>query len=188
MTSNRNGLEAITIASPCQASWDAMQGDAKVRFCSLCQLNVYNLSGMTRAEADGLIQRTEGKICVRLYKRTDGTVITEDCPVGVRALRYVRRKVSVATASLAAFLGLGATAGCPDQAAQGRMVAPVGPGVTAPPLPDATATPGSAALVAPIKGPEPQVLMGKPCMSDKNDGPKPVAEKKPSPAEPETTR
>ena len=98
-------LEDVKIASPCSASWDDMIGDARVRFCGKCAKNVYNLSEMTREEGEALLAATEKEMCVRLYKRADGTVITTDCPVGVKAKR-VRR---VATLALAA-LGAGAAA------------------------------------------------------------------------------
>ena len=39
---------------------------------------------MTREEAHQLIAQHEGGVCVRLYRRADGTVITADCPVGKR--------------------------------------------------------------------------------------------------------
>lgn len=61
-----------------------MPGDDCVRRCSACRLNVYNLSGMTRGEAAELLHRTEGRLCVRFYRRKDGTVLTSDCPVGKR--------------------------------------------------------------------------------------------------------
>ena len=92
-------LDTIQIASPCAADWNAMEGDSKVRFCGGCRKNVYNLSEMTRAEAEGLVNRMEGKLCVRFYTRPDGTALTADCPVGVRAVRYRRlRKFSYAAA------------------------------------------------------------------------------------------
>lgn len=39
---------------------------------------------MTREEAHQLIAQREGRVCVRLYRRADGTVITADCPIGRR--------------------------------------------------------------------------------------------------------
>jgi hypothetical protein len=78
-------LNQLTIAKPCPASWDAMTGDDRVRHCELCKLNVYNVAALTRDEAIGLIERSEGRACVRLFKRADGTVLTADCPVGVKA-------------------------------------------------------------------------------------------------------
>lgn len=72
----------LKIASPCPASWDDMEGDDRVRFCPECELNVYNIASMTEAEAVELIAEREGRVCVRLYQREDGTVLTRDCPVG----------------------------------------------------------------------------------------------------------
>lgn len=92
-------LEAIQVASPCDVSWDEMKGSDRVRFCGQCQKNVYNLSAMSRWEADELIEQREGHLCVRLYKREDGTVLTEDCPVGLRA---ARRKVALLVGGVAA--------------------------------------------------------------------------------------
>lgn len=96
-------LEDIRIASPCNASWDAMTGDDRVRFCGSCQKNVFNLSNMSRDDAEALIEKTEGRVCVRFYRRRDGTVLTQDCPVGLRA---VRRRLALIGAGLAAGLGL----------------------------------------------------------------------------------
>ena len=49
-----------------------MAGTDTVRFCGLCRLNVYNISEMKAEEAARLLARTEGRLCVRLYKRKDG--------------------------------------------------------------------------------------------------------------------
>src|SRR5262245_23205560 len=93
----------LRVASLCPASWDSMSGDNTVRYCELCHLNVYNFSAMTTAEVEKLLMTNEGRrICGRLYKRADGTVITRDCPVGLRALRkrIARRAGAVLTALL----------------------------------------------------------------------------------------
>jgi hypothetical protein len=71
-------LEAIRIATPCSADWNKMQGDERARFCQTCAKNVYNPSGMTRDQAENLIR--EGDVCVRFYRRADGTILTDDCP------------------------------------------------------------------------------------------------------------
>ena len=110
MTRFSNPLDCITIASPCNADWDQMFGNDRARFCGQCNLNVYNLSSMTRAEAELLIGRSEGRLCVRYFRRADGSVMTQDCPVGLRAIRrrmsYVARAVSSAVLSFLAGLGL----------------------------------------------------------------------------------
>ena len=51
---------------------------------------------MTGQEAASLIREKEGKLCVRFYQRADGTVLTQDCPTGVAA---VRRKITRAVAA-----------------------------------------------------------------------------------------
>lgn len=85
-TRNIIPLEAIHVASPCKASWAKMQGDDASRFCGSCEKHVYNLSAMTRAEAENLVAEKEGKLCVRFYQREDGTMLTSDCKVGAAAL------------------------------------------------------------------------------------------------------
>ena len=104
-----NPLDNIRVASPCNADWDQMIGNERSRFCGQCNLNVYNLSSMTRTEAELLIGKTEGRLCVRYYQRADGSIITKDCPVGLRAIRrrmsYVARAVS--SAVLTFFAGIG---------------------------------------------------------------------------------
>jgi hypothetical protein len=97
-------LDNIRVASPCEMSWDDMRGDDRQRFCDHCRLNVYNLSNMTREEAEQLVFKREGRTCVRFFKRTDGTVITRDCPAGLAAVRA--RLVRLAAGSVAIFLGL----------------------------------------------------------------------------------
>src|SRR5438067_13528065 len=99
-----DALTKIRIAVPCQASWEGMAGDERVRHCTLCSLNVYNFAEMTRDEVRELLVRTEGRVCARLNRRADGTVLTRDCPMGLRALR--RRASRVAAAVIAALLSL----------------------------------------------------------------------------------
>ncbi|MBK9765573.1 MAG: hypothetical protein IPP63_00360 [Chloracidobacterium sp.] len=67
-------LNDIKIASPCSADWNGMYGDERKRFCGECKLNVYNLSGMTKNEAERLVTNAEGRLCVRFYQRADGSV------------------------------------------------------------------------------------------------------------------
>jgi hypothetical protein len=102
-------LDTIRIASPCETAWDDMAGTERMRFCHLCQKTVYNLSAMTRDQAEKLIRQMEGRTCVRLYRRRDGTVLTSDCPVGLRAAR--RRVALWVGAAAACFLALVAWAG-----------------------------------------------------------------------------
>jgi TonB family protein len=102
-------LANIKIAAPCPADWSSMNGNDRVRFCSHCQLNVYNLSAMTKNEAELLIQQTEGRLCVRYYQRADGTILTQNCPVGLQALK--QRVSRIATAIASAFLSFFSSVG-----------------------------------------------------------------------------
>jgi len=91
----------MRVASPCGVSWETMEGDERVRFCRLCSLNVYDFSGMTRAEVEALVLKTEGRLCGRMTRRADGTVLTKDCPVGLRALKVrATRSLGAAFAAL----------------------------------------------------------------------------------------
>jgi hypothetical protein len=67
------------VAAPCPMKWSAMKGDDRKRFCNACQQHVFNLSGLRRDEVDALVQHTGGQVCVRFFRRADGTVLTRDC-------------------------------------------------------------------------------------------------------------
>jgi hypothetical protein len=105
-------FDQITVAAPCPVSWDAMRGDDQVRFCGRCRQHVYNLSEMTAAEAVQLIEAKQGRLCVQLFRRRDGTLITADCPVGWRwrFFKFLRRRRMAWAASLFALVFL---SGCP---------------------------------------------------------------------------
>jgi hypothetical protein len=92
-------LDNIRVAAPCSADWDSMFGNERVRLCEQCHLNVYNLSEMSRVEADRLFNQAEGRLCVRFYRRLDGSIITQNCPVGLRAIRRKLSRVATAVAS-----------------------------------------------------------------------------------------
>ena len=111
-------LKNVHVASPCTANWTQMSGDNRVRRCPECKLNVYNLSAMSRREAEELISSREGRLCVRFYQRADGTVLTHDCPVGLRQL--VRKVSRIAGTALSALMSVGfcaaqSTPNCPEQ-------------------------------------------------------------------------
>ena len=103
-------LPNIRVASPCTADWKAMtpvDADAeRLRHCGDCNKNVYNLSQMTRDEAEALILAKEGRLCVRYFQRKDGTIILKDCTVGVANGR--KRKLIAAGAAALLVGGVGA--------------------------------------------------------------------------------
>jgi hypothetical protein len=97
MSRYQSPLDNIRIASPCSADWNNMYGNDRMRHCGDCKLNVYNLSGMSREAAENLVMNAEGRLCVRFYRRLDGTIITENCPVGWAKVK-ARAKVYVTAA------------------------------------------------------------------------------------------
>lgn len=96
-------LDNIRVAAPCSADWAKMTGDDRTRHCGDCKKNVYNISELTRDEAERLIVAHEGRLCVRYFQRADGTILLKDCIVGVR-----RKRRRVIVAGAAAMLAGGA--------------------------------------------------------------------------------
>lgn len=137
-------LDKLQVASPCEADWERMEGDARRRLCGHCHRHVYNLSAMTRDEILTLLGAPGASPCVRLYQRADGTLLTADCPVGARRRRWIAFSAlafGVLTGSVLLFAGRPPTSSSP----------PVG-------LPPATPSPtwtGASIEVVPYQTPEP---------------------------------
>lgn len=102
-------LDKIKVAAPCTADWRFMYGNERVRFCGQCSQYVYHLSALTKEQAETLILRHEGRLCVRFYRRKDGTIITNNCPVGLRALKekFSSTKATIVKAAMTFFAYLG---------------------------------------------------------------------------------
>jgi hypothetical protein len=123
-------LNDLQVASPCPVGWHGMAGDDRVRFCPQCRQHVYNLTAMTAEEATALLRQKEGKPCVRFYRRRDGTVMTADCPVGLRQIaRHPWRWVAASLAAVLAGVlpGLGCGGGV---CTQGEPLPPPTPGAS----------------------------------------------------------
>jgi hypothetical protein len=112
-------LSRVSVATPCNAEWNDMAGDERVRFCRGCQKNVYNLSALSEEEAEALVYEQEGNLCARFYRRKDGTILTSDCQVGVKRRR--RRRFAFAAIGLAASAFGGYSVFAPTQATMGAI-------------------------------------------------------------------
>jgi hypothetical protein len=95
-------LKSAKIASPCPVSWESLSGDDKTRYCRQCKLEVHNVSQMSAEEIGQLLRRSgcTNQLCVRIYKRADGTILTKDCPRGLRHgkdawLRFWQKTVAI---------------------------------------------------------------------------------------------
>ena len=123
-----DAVDRVEIQTPCDVAWDSMYGDDQVRHCGRCRQNVYNVAALPRADALRLIASRE-RVCLRIYRRPDGTVVTADCWSRLRAARrrgiwaFAGMLVVVGWAQLAAiFVGLAGLRSC---AGGGTMGAPV---------------------------------------------------------------
>jgi hypothetical protein len=92
-------LPDLRIGFACKQRWEDMVGDERVRACGGCDRPVFNLSAMTREEAEAVLATRGLTPCVRFYRRPDGTVMTTDCPTGARP---APRRLAVVASSLAA--------------------------------------------------------------------------------------
>lgn len=96
-------LGLVRIARPCSQKWSKMDGDARVRLCAACNCKVFNFAELSSEEARQLIRRnSEGeRICARIFRRIDGTVMTKDCPRGFsHGWRYARKLLPSAKGAL----------------------------------------------------------------------------------------
>jgi hypothetical protein len=168
------------IASPCKVKWIDMSGDEKKRFCGQCKLNVYNLSAMSSSEAESLLAKNNGRICTYFYQRTDGTVLTKDCPVGLR--QVYRQRGLIAAALYAASLLVAMPFGRTDEPLMGDIAVPeaqlmggappveklgepaITPAATPTPTPTPTETPEAQENLNARTKPCPRPLLGKPAV------------------------
>ena len=96
-------LNLIEIPKPCEVPWDSMQGNERVRFCDQCSKNVYNISDVSETEAMKLLIDNEGKVCISMLKRADGTIVSDNCPPLLRPVRNGYRKLAAVCSALIAF-------------------------------------------------------------------------------------
>lgn len=113
-----------------------MTGDERVRACSVCDKQVFNISEMTRAEAQALLVARNGDWCTRYYQRADGTILLADCAI-VKGRRA--RRLAAAAFAIVSAVATSATAEPPS--------APAPP----PPAAPATAKPPAPAKTSPAK-------------------------------------
>jgi hypothetical protein len=115
---------------------------------------------MTHQEAEALLANAKGRVCTRFFRRADGTVITSDCPVGLR--QRLRRTWARACALASALLLF---AGCRRAEEPGAVRANPVPAHAPPVEMGDVAVPREVkgeASIAPQPQPEPpSALMGK---------------------------
>lgn len=113
-------LERVTVAFRCPMSWEKMVGDERERFCGQCQKSVTDLSQMTAQEVESYVAEhgPRGSACVRIWRDSNGNLITKGCGSPVAQGQRVAQKavtVGIAAGSLAA-------AACSSQPKESEVV------------------------------------------------------------------
>jgi hypothetical protein len=68
-----------------------MTGSDQIRFCEHCSLQVHNISELTYSRAARLVARSQGRLCVRYYRDSEGAPITKQA---VSRLHQIGRRTS----------------------------------------------------------------------------------------------
>ncbi|MGH9966904.1 MAG: ankyrin repeat domain-containing protein [Pyrinomonadaceae bacterium] len=97
-------LDKIQISSPCEADWNSMIGNDRVRSCEHCNLTVHDLTQLTRKRVLRLIAKSNGQLCIRYRRRPDGSIVTRAAPQ--QLLRIGRRASRIAAGAFSATLSL----------------------------------------------------------------------------------
>jgi hypothetical protein len=87
----------VTVAGPCGESWDAMSGSLRERFCPSCSRSVHDLAAMTPSQIDRLVAKSGGRLCGRITRRQDGSLVM---------LEPVPSRPRLATLTLSVVLGV----------------------------------------------------------------------------------
>src|SRR5262249_41829493 len=119
-------LDQIAVADPCPVSWDERRGNERVRFCERSQKTVYTLSEMTAAAAAALVEASQDRLCIQLFRRRDGTLVTSDSTTGWRwnLFKRLRRRMAWATSLFALVFLSGCPMGGGNMRGAGGNIAP----------------------------------------------------------------
>lgn len=107
MAKKMSKLDSIQIPKPCSVEWEQMIGDNEIRFCNECNKSVYNLSAMTRRQAEAIIEVSRGKLCARIARQEDGTtIVAEDFILPAAKLHHIKRASPIASAVISAMMAV----------------------------------------------------------------------------------
>jgi hypothetical protein len=65
----------LEIVDPCTKDWAGMKGTSLVRHCTACSKSVYNLSMLTKREAEAALKVRPASVCVRYHVDANDQVI-----------------------------------------------------------------------------------------------------------------
>lgn len=94
-------IDAVRVASPCDAEWDEMTGNDQVRFCGHCDKSVTDLSTFRRKDAARLVRASNGDLCIRYIPnlKTNEPMFADQL-VQIAARRVPRLATGVLSASI----------------------------------------------------------------------------------------
>ncbi len=102
MKRNLRILDRVQVKSPCTEDWNEMVGNDEVRFCSHCSQHVHNLSAMTRREAEELVLKSNGNLCIRYLRRPeDQQIVTLPDWMDRPALRRIALPIAAGVMAVA---------------------------------------------------------------------------------------
>jgi len=94
-----------------------MKGNDQVRFCEHCDLSVHNLSQMTRHQAERLVARSSGRLCVQFVPDANGKPLLAQA--GLKLHRISRRVSRIAAGAFTATLSVTSAVGHSSQNSPG---------------------------------------------------------------------
>jgi ankyrin repeat protein len=130
-----------------------MIGNDRVRFCEHCKLDVTNLSALTRPEAMRLVERSEGRLCVRFVTRSNGDLLTKQLPRKVHQIARRASRIAAGAFSATLSLSTAATQAQPGNGFESRRQTPVATALASPIAHEAT-------LAGTVTDPNGAVVMG----------------------------
>lgn len=99
----RSALDRVRVQTPCDATWEQMTGNDTVRFCEHCSKDVHDLSALTRRDAELLVLKSNGRLCVRYRRASDSNrIITKEQPALQTLHKITRRAAPFAAGAFSA--------------------------------------------------------------------------------------
>jgi len=117
----RNALPFdVQVASACSESWEGMSGSLRERFCESCNRQVHDLAAMTPRQIERLVATSGGRLCGRVTRRQDGSLVTLPAERGRGRLATLTLSVALGAAP-AALAQAGSTTPAPSFSLKGTV-------------------------------------------------------------------
>ncbi len=168
------------VPNPCHEDWDLLSPEDRGHFCTVCETKVWDLSGLTKEEAEAFLRAREGEdLCVSYRENSAGEVVHRPSPI-VPLGRLVRRLPAAAGLSLALAACSPGDSGAQQEADSTREAKPATE--TAPePEPEPEVSPEAEPEAEPESEVEPVAEPESEAEPEAEQDPKPEPEPKPRP-------